>query len=56
MKRDEIVDKVKRVMFNHQDLDWTCAVQCVAMEIGYNEFDLMDDLREEFVKAIKESK
>lgn len=37
-------DKLKR----HPNLDWTCAVQAVAMETAWNEQELLKDLAHEF--------
>jgi len=39
---------VRDKMLRHPDLDWTCAVQAVAMEIAWNEQELLEDLAHEF--------
>lgn len=44
----EIVQMVRTKMERHKDLDWTCAVQAVAMEIARDEQELLEDLRDTF--------
>lgn len=46
--RNEVIAMVRDKLSRHPDIDWTSAVQSVAMEIGWNEFELMDDLRDAF--------
>ncbi len=48
LNRAAVVGMVRDLMTRHTDLDWTCAVQSVAMEIGWNEQELLEDLAEEF--------
>lgn len=46
--RSEVIGMVRAKMERHPDLDWTCAVQAVAMEIAWNEQELLEDLRDAF--------
>ena len=46
--RAEVVGMVRDLMTRHTDLDWTCAVQSVAMQIGWNEQELLEDLAPDF--------
>lgn len=46
--RNEVIAMVREKLLRHPDIDWTSAAQSVAMEIGWNEFELMDDLRDAF--------
>ncbi|QDP53483.1 MAG: hypothetical protein GOVbin4933_29 [Prokaryotic dsDNA virus sp.] len=44
--RSEVVGMVRDKMERHPGIDWTCAVQAVAMEIAWNEQELLEDLAE----------
>jgi len=46
--RRDVIGMVQDKMLCHPDLDWTCAVQAVAMEIAGNEQELLKDLAPEF--------
>lgn len=46
MVREKVTERSS--VSRHEDLDWTCAVQSVAMEIGRNEQELINDLRDAF--------
>ncbi|UFK26610.1 hypothetical protein [Roseobacter phage RDJL3] len=46
--RREVVGMVRDKLERHPDLDWTCAVQAVAMEIAWNEQELLEDLAPDF--------
>jgi len=46
--RNEVVGMVRDKMLRHPGLDWTCAAQSVAMEIAWNEQELLKDLAPEF--------
>jgi len=52
--RRDVIGMVRDKMLRHSelsgfdDLDWTCAVQAVAMEIAWNEQELLEDLAPEF--------
>lgn len=46
--RNEVIGMVRDKMERHPGLDWTCAVQSVAMEIAWNEQELLEDLADVF--------
>ena len=45
--RSEVIGMVRDRMLRHPELDWTCAVQSVALEIGWNEQELLETLKSE---------
>lgn len=46
--KNEVIEMVWEKLSRHEDLDWACAVQSVAMEINRNEQELINDLRDTF--------
>lgn len=46
--RTEVIGMARAKMECHPGLDWTCAVQAVAIEITWNEQELLEDLAPEF--------
>ena len=58
--RNEVVGMVRDKMLRHSELsgpeglDWTCAVQSIAMQIGWNEQELLEDLAPDFKENTNE--
>lgn len=46
--RREVISMVRDKLERHPSIDWTSAAQSVAMEIAWNEQELLEDLRDTF--------
>lgn len=44
----QVIQDIKNLMTKHVDLDWTCACQAVALERGFDEQTLIEDMKEYF--------
>lgn len=45
---NEAINAVEAVMAEHPGCDWTAATQSVAMRLGINELELIEDLSDYF--------